>query len=103
MNAAQQQKVAELGTRWGQHEVEQSGPITFIGSGVNLNVATENGLRRAAAVTGLSYEEVLNRATITGSIEISRLPGTVRVTILCPLAILDRMGIGHLVREKYQL
>jgi len=83
--------------------VEQSGPITFIGSGVNLNVATENGLRRAADVTGLSYEEVLNRATITGSIEISRLPGTVRVTILCPLAILDRMGIGHLVREKYQL
>jgi acetamidase/formamidase len=103
MNAAQRQKVAELGVRWGQHEVEQNGPITFIGSGVNLNVATENGLRRAAAVTGLSYEEVLNRATITGSIEISRLPGTVRVTILCPLAILDRMGIGHLVREKYQL
>ncbi|MGF6726672.1 formamidase [Paraburkholderia sp. GAS41] len=103
MTAAQRQKVAELGARWGQHEVEQSGPITFIGSGVNLNAATENGLHRAAAVTGLSYEEVLNRATITGSIEISRLPGTVRVTILCPLAILDRMGIGHLVREKYQL
>jgi formamidase len=103
MNAAQRQKVAELGARWGQHEVEKSGPITFIGSGVNLNVATENGLRRAAAVTGLSYEEVLNRATITGSIEISRLPGTVRVTFLCPLAILDRMGIGHLVRAKYQL
>jgi formamidase len=46
---------------------------------------------------------VLNRATISGSIEISRLPGTVRVTILCPLHILDRIGIGHLVREKYAL
>jgi acetamidase/formamidase len=103
MNAHQRQKVAELGARWGQHEVEKSGPITFIGSGVNLNAATENGLRRAAAVTGLAYEEVLNRATITGSIEISRLPGTVRVTFLCPLDILDRIGIGHLVREKYQL
>jgi formamidase len=54
-------------------------------------------------VTGLPYDEVLNRATIAGSIEISRLPGTVRVTILCPMDILDRMGIGHLVREKYQL
>jgi formamidase len=103
MNEAQRQKVAELGARWGQHEVEQSGPITFVDSGVNLNVGTEIGLRRAAALTGPSYEEVLNRATITGSIEISRLPGTVRVTILCPLAVHDRMGIGHLVREKYQL
>ena len=54
-------------------------------------------------MTGLPYDEVLNRATIAGSIEISRLPGTVRVTILCPMDILDRMGIGHLVREKYQL
>ncbi|TCK36954.1 acetamidase/formamidase [Paraburkholderia sp. BL8N3] len=103
MTAEQRQKVAQLGARWGQHEVERNGPITFIGSGVNLNEATENGLHRAAAVTGLSYDEVLNRATIAGSIEISRLPGTVRVTLLCPLDILDRMGIGHLVREKYQL
>lgn len=103
MNAEQRQKVAELGARWGQHEVETNGPVTFLGSGVNLNEATENGLSRAAKVTGLSYDEVLNRATIAGSIEISRLPGTVRVTILCPMDILDRIGIGHLVREKYEL
>ncbi|MNG32322.1 hypothetical protein D3C84_1183060 [compost metagenome] len=63
----------------------------------------ENGLTRAAAVTGLPYDEVLNRATITGSIDISRLPGTVRVTFLCPMEVLDAMGIGHLVREKYDL
>ena len=103
MTAEQRQKVAELGARWGQHEIEQGGPITFVGSGVNLNEAVENGLQRAAAATGLQYEEVLNRATINGSIDISRLPGTVRVTFLCPMHILDRMGIGHLVREKYQL
>jgi acetamidase/formamidase len=103
MTAHQRRKAAELGARWGQHEIEESGPITFIGGGVDLNQATKNGLSRAASVTGLSYDEVLNRATITGSIEISRLPGTVRVTFLCPMTILDRMGIGHLVREKYQL
>ena len=103
MNAEQRQKVRELGERWGQTEIEQSGPITFIGSGENLNVAVENGLKRAAAVTGLPYDEVLNRATITGSIDISRLPGTVRVTFLCPMNVLDRIGIGHLVREKYDL
>lgn len=103
MSALQRQKVIELGLRWGQQEVEENAPITFIGSGENLNEATENGLKRAAAVTALPYDEVLNRATITGSIEISRLPGTVRVTFLCPMNIIDRLGIGHLVREKYNL
>ncbi|CDG82889.1 acetamidase/formamidase family protein [Janthinobacterium agaricidamnosum] len=103
MTAQQRAAVKELGQRWGQHEIEASGPLTFIGSGLNLNAATENGLRRAAAATGLPYDEVLNRATINGSIDISRLPGTVRVTFLCPMPILDRMGIGHLVREKYNL
>ncbi len=103
MSAEQKQKVRELGARWGQHEIEDNAPITFIGSGENLNLATENGLRRAAAVTGLPYDEVLNRATLNGSIDISRLPGTVRVTFLCPLTVLDRLGIGALVREKYAL
>lgn len=103
MSALETQKVRELGARWGQRDIEESGPITFIGSGPDLNAATKNGLQRAADVTGLPYDEVLNRATITGSIDISRLPGTVRVTFLCPLNVLDRIGIGHLVREKYQL
>ncbi|MGY2289374.1 acetamidase/formamidase family protein [Pseudomonas sp. SDO528_S397] len=103
MNATQRAHVKALGERWGQVEIEDNAPITFIGSGINLNVATDNGLERAAAVTGLSLDEVRNRATLNGSIEISRLPGTVRVTILCPLAILDRIGLGPLVREKYQL
>ncbi|WP_229496189.1 hypothetical protein [Massilia polaris] len=102
MNAGQRRRMEELGACWGQKEIEASGPLTFIGSGAKLNAATENGLQRAAKATGLAYDEVLNRATITGSIEISRLPGTVRVTLLCPFT-LDRMGIGHLVRAKYEL
>lgn len=103
MTAEQRKNVVALGARWGQHDIEQNGPITFLGSGADLNEATKNGLDRAAKVTGLPYDEVLNRATINGSIEISRLPGTVRVTFLCPMPVLDRMGIGHLVREKYDL
>ncbi|OON61257.1 acetamidase [Massilia sp. KIM] len=99
----QRRQVQALGERWGQREIEETGPITFIGSGPDLNAAVRNGLARAAAVTGLPYDEVLNRATINGSIDISRLPGTVRVTFLCPMPVLDRIGIGHLVRQKYQL
>lgn len=103
MTAAQKAAVKALGARYGQNEVEENGPITFIGSAANLNDATKNGLERAAAVTGLPYDEILNRATITGSIEISRLPGVVRVTFLCPMPILDRLGIAHLVRAQYGL
>lgn len=103
MSAAQRAHVQALAARYGQCEIERNGPITFIGSGTTLNEATKNGLDRAAKVTGLPYDEILNRATIAGSIEISRLPGVVRVTFLCPMAVLDRMGIGHLARRQYGL
>jgi acetamidase/formamidase len=103
LGAQQREHVRALAERWGQDHVEENGPVTFIGSGTDLNAATRNGLARASRTLGLPYDEVLNRATIAGSIEISRLPGTVRVTLLCPLAVLDRIGIGHLVRRKYAL
>ena len=101
MNREQRQAVKTLAARFGQSFIEENGPITFIGSGRTLNDATHNGVDRAAKVTGLSAEEILNRATIAGSIEISRLPGVVRVTFQCPMSILDRLGIGHLVRAQY--
>ena len=103
MNREQRRAVKALAARFGQTFIEDNGPITFIGSGRTLNDATHNGVDRAAKVTGLSAEEILNRATIAGSIEISRLPGVVRVTFQCPMTILDRIGIGHLVRAQYGL
>lgn len=103
MNREQRRAVKALAARFGQSFIEDNGPITFIGSGRTLNDATHNGVERAAKVTGLSAEEILNRATIAGSIEISRLPGVVRVTFQCPMTILDRIGIGHLVRAQYGL
>ena len=93
--------VAALAARYGQTWVEDNAPITFIGSGVTLNDATKNGLDRAARVTGLPYDEILNRATIAGSIEISRLPGVARVTFMCPRPILERLGLGQLVEQQY--
>lgn len=92
----------ELMARHGaEFDLEQNAPITFIGSGANLNDATQNGLERAAAVTGLSVDEVRNRATICGSVEIGRLPGVVKVGFLCPMEILDRIGLGEVVRGHY--
>ncbi|AZI35539.1 acetamidase/formamidase family protein [Caenibius tardaugens NBRC 16725] len=101
LSRSERTAVDALAKRWGQTDIEDNAPITFIGSGVTLNDATKNGLDRAAKVTGLPYDEILNRATIAGSIEISRLPGVVRVTFQCPKAIIERMGIAHLVAEQY--
>ena len=103
LTAEERGSVQALAQRVGQKSLEENGPVTFIGSGRTLNDATRNGLARAATVTGLPYDEILNRATITGSIEISRLPGVVRVTFLCPMSILEKIGIAHLVKSQYGL
>lgn len=92
-----------LAREWGMDGIEASGPISFVGSGANLNAATENGLDRATAVLGLSRDEVMNRVTITGGIEIGRHPGVVTITLLAPFERLDAAGLGDLVREQYGL
>ncbi|MDZ7893785.1 MAG: acetamidase/formamidase family protein [Sphingobium sp.] len=100
--AAERAAVDVLAKRYGQGEIEVNGPVTLTREvGVTLNDATKNGLDRAAKITGLPYDEILNRATIAGSIEISRLPGVVRVTFMCPKPILERLGIAHLVEQQY--
>ncbi|WP_176593411.1 acetamidase/formamidase family protein [Sphingobium sp. EM0848] len=101
MSSEESAAIKRLAESYGQQSIEDNAPITFIGSGRTLNDATDNGLARAAQVTGLPYDEILNRATIAGSIEISRLPGVVRVTFMCPTSILERMGVAELVRAQY--
>ncbi len=102
--SADERAAAEaLARRWGASGVEESGPISFVGTGPNLNAATDNGLARAAALLGMSVDEVKNRVTITGGIEIGRHPGVVTVTLLAPMAKLDAIGLGQLVREQYGL
>lgn len=96
-------KARALADQYGQKELEDNAPITFLGTGPDLNTATKIGLERAAAVTGLDHDDILNRATIAGSIEISRLPGSVRVTFMCPRSILEKLSIDHLVDEQYGL
>jgi formamidase len=79
------------------------GPVQFIGTGPTLNEATDNAIERAAAVMQMSVPEVRNRCTITGSVEIGRLPGVVQLNMLAPLSRLDAIGIGDYVRQQYAL
>ena len=62
-------------------ELEESAPISVIGSGPDLNSATDNGLERAAELLEMAVPEVKNSATIAGAIEIGRHPGVVQVTL----------------------
>lgn len=73
-----------LAEKWGMEKLEKSLPISFVGTGANLNEATTNGMERAAKFFNITVPEVMNRSTITGSIDIGRHPGVVTVTFLAP-------------------
>ena len=73
----------------------------MIGTGPDLNTATDNGLARAAELLGMSVPEVKNRATISGAIEIGRHPGVVQVTFRAPVDRLEARGLGGYATEQY--
>lgn len=97
----EKQEALALSREWGVAELEESYPISFVGTGADLNEATTNGMERAAKLFGIEVPEVMNRSTITGSIEIGRHPGVVTVTFLAPRAYLEMNGLLPLVKERY--
>jgi acetamidase/formamidase len=101
LTEAEKTKALVIAKQWGIEELEESAPISIIGTGPDLNAATQNGLNRAAVLLGMSVPEVMNRATITGAIEIGRAPGVVQVTFRAPLAKLKELGLLPFVRDQY--
>jgi acetamidase/formamidase len=90
-----------LARRHGVEELEETLPISVIGSGPDLNTATDNGLARAAELLDMTVPEVMNRATVTGAIEIGRHPGVVQVTFRAPVDQLEAHGLLSYAREPY--
>ena len=90
-----------MAEKWGIDSVEDSLPISFIGTGANMNAAIDNGLARAAKLLGMSVNEVKNRCTITGSIDIGRAPGVITATLLVPKEILAKVGLLEYAIEQY--
>ena len=93
-------RAAVVARGWGV-PLEESAPISVVGTGPDLNSATDNGLERAAWLLDMTVPEVKNRATITGAIEIGRHPGVVQVTLRAPMDRLEARGLGALVRDQY--
>jgi acetamidase/formamidase len=101
LSEAEQMKAMNVARQWGLEALEESAPISVIGTGPDLNAATDNGLQRAATLLEMTVPEVKNRATITGAIEIGRNPGVVQVTFRAPLDRLERRGLLPFVRDQY--
>ena len=101
LSQEERRRARALGRRYGVTELEESQPISVIGTGPDLNSATDNGLVRAAELLGLSVPEVKNRATISGAIEIGRHPGVVQVTFRAPVERLDACGLLRYATEQY--
>jgi len=97
----EKQQALKLGKQWGVEVIEESYPVSFVGSGADLNEATNNGMERASKFFDITVPEVMNRATINGSIEIGRHPGVVTVTFLAPESYLKKKDLLELVKEQY--
>ncbi|MFN2178799.1 MAG: acetamidase/formamidase family protein, partial [Candidatus Promineifilaceae bacterium] len=96
----ERERAEAIAEAWGT-QIEESAPISVIGTGPDLNAATDNGLARAAELLQMSLPEVMNRATITGAIEIGRNPGVVQVTFRAPLDRLEACGFLPFIRDQY--
>ena len=101
LSSSERSRAETLAREWGLDGLEESAPISVVGTGPDLNSATDNGLERAAELLSMEVPEVKNRATITGAIEIGRHPGVVQVTFRAPLERLETRGLLPYVRDQY--
>jgi formamidase len=76
-------------------------PVQVLGSGAFINAAVDNAVSRAAKLFGMTVDEVKNRSTISGAVDIGRLPGFVQLSLLVPRDRLERLGVLHLVEAQY--
>jgi formamidase len=101
LTATEKARALEVGRRHGVTELEEDAPISVVGTGPDLNSATDNGLKRAAELLGMTVPEVKNRATAAGAIEIGRNPGVVQITFRAPAARLEERGLLRYANELY--
>ena len=101
LSSAEKERARNVAQMYGLQDLEESLPVSVVGSGPDLNAATDNGLARAARMFNMTVPEVKNRATITGAIEIGRHPGVVQVTFRVPVDRLEKAGLLKYAQEQY--
>lgn len=91
----------DLADEYGVKQLEEAFPISFIGTGECVSSATEKAVKSATTLLELSPEEVKNRATIAGAVEIGRYQGAVTITAQFPKSILKKARIFKYVKKQY--
>ncbi len=76
-------------------------PVQVLGSGAFINAAVDNAVARAAKLFEAPADEIKNRGTVAGAIDIGRLPGFIQLSLQIPRERLERLGILHLVEAQY--
>lgn len=97
----EKEHASKLAKIWNIQQIEETVPLSFIGTGANLNDATQVGMERAAKTLGITVPEVMNRSTITGSIDVGRHPGVVTVTFLAPTNLIKNVVFRKLAENYY--
>lgn len=93
LKKAERLRASEMAKKIG-FELEETAPVQVVGSGPTLNDAVINGVERIARLVGMRVEEVKNRATMGGGIDIGRVSGLVGITVPLPLEKLEDLGIA---------
>lgn len=78
-------------------------PIVAVGASTDVRSAVEQAMRRLAQVVELDYNEVRNRVTISGCVEIARLTGTVHVGMRFPLSRIRHPALREQLSRAYGL
>lgn len=82
-------------------KLEETAPVSFIGTGATLNDAIQCAMERAAGLLDMTVPQIMNRLTITGALEIGRAPGTCTATFRAPIAALKKAKLWELIKTQY--
>lgn len=91
----------DIAEEYGVRQIEETFPISVVGTGSDLNEAIDAAVARTANLLELPVAEVKNRATVAGEISIARLPGAVTLTAQFPKSVLKKANLFKFVKQQY--
>ncbi|KGR87228.1 acetamidase [Lysinibacillus odysseyi 34hs-1 = NBRC 100172] len=97
----ERKQARDIAEEFGMKQLEEAFPIAVVGTGITINAATDNALLRMAKLVEAPIEEVKNRVTLTGGVEIGRFPGLVLITAQFPKTVLKNARIFKYVKRQY--
>lgn len=90
-----------LAEEYGEELQDDVAPLQVVGTGDNINSATQNSFQRASKLFDMSIGEVRTRSTFSGGVSVGRLPGVVQLSMLVPITIIEKLGIYDTVENQY--